>query len=199
MDAKTELAQFNEATKPENFPLLFPLRLFEELKSSQVAGWGIYSLPDARIYERIVLGLWRSVCTGFEGFNLQWIWLSLHNVLKHLIFVLTEAFLVFFDAHSRWLQDYEAYSGEEFARIHTHMVAGESLSFQVWSQLMDRFRDDLIFVDFQKATTIGRSESRLSVVEFRWALLISVTWQGGWCIAIIRNQNLQKCKSFKNI
>lgn len=43
---------------------------------------------------------------------------------------------------------------------------------------MDRFTD-LIFVVSQKATTIGRSESRLSAVEFRWGLLIFVTWQGG--------------------
>ena len=62
---------------------------------------------------------------------------------------------------------------------------------------MDRFTD-LIFVVSQKATTIGRSESRIGDVEFRWGLLVFVTWQGGWCIAISRNQNPQKCEIFRN-
>lgn len=79
MDA-TELAWFNEAMKPENLPLLFPLSLFEELKSSQ-------SLDGENCSRTMAERLYRE----FEEFDLQWTWLSLHNVVKHLIFVLTEA------------------------------------------------------------------------------------------------------------
>lgn len=165
-----------------------------------VAGWGICSLHDARIYEKIVLELRRSVGTEntsnstFNGCDWACImfwstWFS-YLIWKHSI-----------SWHAFSLCSLIAGLWSTFQRrvcTYPHPHGGWRVDFiSGMESAMDRFTD-LIFVVSQKATTIGRSESRIGDVEFRWGLLVFVTWQGGWCIAISRNQNPQKCEIFRN-
>jgi len=113
----------------------------------------------------------------FEEFNLQWTWLSLHNVLKNLIFVLMGALnfltlIVLVLVHCRTMR----HIPEKNLHVSTPTWWLESRFHFRYGVSYGQVFTDLIFVVSQEATTIGRSESRLSVVEFRWGLLIFFTW-----------------------
>ena len=88
----TELAWFNEGMKPENLSMLFPLSLFEELKSSQSLDGEFVAYPMREYMRNFSRTMAEHLYREFEEFDLQWTWLSLLNVLKNLIFVLMEAF-----------------------------------------------------------------------------------------------------------